>query len=200
MRDSTFRVQPVTLSDDHVRLEPLRPHHAPPLFHAGHKHPSLAFQPSPPFERTIDAANWVTKALDEQLAGSRYPLAIIDPRTDTAIGSTSLFDIRPAERAIEIGYTWLAPASQRTPINTATKLLLLTHCFEDLGAERVQFKTDVRNTDSQRAIERLGAQREGVLRRHLKLPDGVIRDTVFYSILSTEWPEIKTRLAARLKA
>lgn len=198
MRDITFRVRPVTLTNEHVRLQPLRPKHAPDLFHAGHIHPSLQFQPSPPFEHTVDAANWVTHALDEQLAGSRYPFAIIDPAANVAVGSTSLFDIRPAERAIEIGYTWLAPSSQRTPINTAAKLLLLRHCFEELGAERVQLKTDARNLSSQRAIERLGATKEGTLRKHMKLPDGFIRDTVFYSILANEWPRVKTALSSRL--
>lgn len=198
MKQPPFRVRPVTLTHAHVRLEPLRPQHAPDLFHAGHVHPSLRFQPAPPFERTVDAANWVSRALDDHLAGTRQPFAIIDPTAQVAVGSTSLFDIRPAERAVEIGYTWLAPSSQRTPINTAAKLLLLTHCFEDLGAGRVQLKTDARNTTSQRAIERLGATKEGILRKHLKLPDGFIRDTVFYSILPAEWPGIKARLEARL--
>lgn len=148
MRDNEFRVRPVTLDNKHVRLEPLRPSHAPDLFHAGHVHPSLQFQPSPPFERTVDAANWVTSALDDHLAGTRHPFAIIDPAANVAVGSTSLFDIRPAERA----------------------------------------------------IERLGAPKEGVLRKHMKLHDGFIRDTVFYSILPDEWPAIKTRLEARLAA
>ena len=166
MRDAEFRVRPVTLSNDHVRLEPLRPAHAPDLFHAGHVHPSLEFQPTPPFERTVNAVSWVTGALDAHLAGTRLPFAIIDPREDVAVGSA--------------------------------KLLLLTHCFETLGCDRVQLKTDARNLVSQRAIERLGATREGVLRRHQKLPDGFVRDTVFYSILPDEWPAIKTRLSARL--
>ncbi len=198
MSNGRFRVRPVTLRHDHVQLEPLRPRHAPDLFHAGHIHPSLAFQPSPPFARTVDAANWVTRALAEQLAGTRCPFAIVDPATGIAVGSTSLFDIRPPERAVEIGFTWLAPAHQRTPMNTAAKLLLLTHCFETLGAERVQLKTDARNLVSQRAIARLGATREGVLRKHQKLPDGFVRDTVVYSILPEEWPTIKGRLIARL--
>ena len=142
----------------------------------------------------------MTAALDDQLAGSRYPFAIIDPAENVAVGSTSLFDVRPAERALEIGYTWLAPACQRTPINTAAKLLLLTHCFETLGCERVQLKTDARNLVSQKAIERLGATREGVHRKHMKLHDGFVRDTVFYSILPDEWPKIRDRLTARLNA
>ena len=193
-----FRVRPVTLEHEIVRLEPLHPVHAPQLFHAGHTHPDLQFQPAPPFERTVDAVRWVTAALDEQLTGTRFPFAIIRPTDDIVLGSTSLFDIRPAERALEIGYTWLTPSVHRTAINSAAKLLLLTHCFETLGAERVQLKTDARNFKSQRAIERLGAKREGLLRRHLRLPDGFVRDTVFYSILSDEWPTIRERLTERL--
>lgn len=199
MSESVFTARPVTLTNRWVTLEPLRPAHAPDLFHAGHSHPDLEFQPTPPFTKTMDGVNWVTNALDDQLAGQRVPFAIIDKSAQVAVGSTSLFDIRPAERALEIGYTWLTPTVQRTPINTATKLLLLTHCFETLGCERVQLKTDARNTVSQRAIERLGATREGVLRRHMKLPDGFVRDTVFYSILPEEWPDIKKRLTARLE-
>ncbi|GAB5560197.1 MAG: hypothetical protein SynsKO_18440 [Synoicihabitans sp.] len=193
-----FRVRSVALTNQWVTLEPLRPTHAPDLFHAGHRHPDLEFQPTPPFTKTMDAVNWVTGALDDQLAGRRVPFAIIDPIAKVAVGSTSLFDFRPAERALEIGYTWITPTSQRTPINTAAKLLLLTHCFETLRCERVQLKTDARNTRSQRAIERLGARREGVLRRHMKLYDGFVRDSVFYSILSAEWPTVKTSLESRL--
>lgn len=198
MTDQPFRVRPITLENDFVRLEPLHPVHAPQLYHAGHIHPALKYQPAPPFQRTIDAVNWVTAALDEQLADKRFPFAIVRLADNTAIGSTSLFDIRPAERAIEIGYTWLSPEVHRTPINTAAKMLLLTHCFETLAAQRVQLKTDARNLVSQRAIERLGATREGVLRRHMKLPDGFVRDTVFFSILADDWSPIKARLSARL--
>ena len=183
-----------------MTLEPLRPAHAPDLFHAGHSHAYLECQPTPPFIQTMDGVNWVTNALDEQLAGRRVPFAIIDNSAKVAIGSTSLFDIRPAERALEVGYTWLTPSVHRTPIDTATKLLLLTHCFETLGCERVQLKTDARTTVSQRAIERLGAIREGAHRRHMKLHDGFVQDTVYSSILPDEWPEIKKRLTARLEA
>lgn len=198
MNESSFRVRSVTLRNAWVTLEPLHPRHGPDLYHAGHRHPALQFQPTPPFETTVDAVNWITGALDDHLAGQRYPFAIVRPNDRIAVGSTSLFDIRPAERAVEIGYTWLAPSEHRTAINTATKLLLLTHGFEALGCQRIQLKTDARNTVSQRAIERLGATREGVLRRHQKLPDGFVRDTVFYSILADEWPPIKTRLTEAL--
>ena len=200
MSESAFTVRPITLTNRWVTLEPLRPTHAPDLFHAGHSHPDLEFQPTPPFTTTMDGVNWVTNALNDKLAGQRVPFAIMDKSAQAAVGSTSLFDIRPAERALEIGYTWLTPTVHRTPLNTATKLLLLTHCFETLGCERVQLKTDARNTVSQRAIERLGATREGILRRHMKLHDGFVRDTVFYSILPEEWPDIKNRLTSRLEA
>jgi len=198
MTEPAFRIRPITLENEFVRLEPLHPMHAPDLFMAGRQHPKLEFQPAPPFDQAIDAVKWITQALDSQLAGTRYPFAIIRPSDNAAMGSTSLFDIRPAEHAVEIGYTWLSPEVQRTPVNTAAKLLLLSHCFDTLEAQRVQLKTDARNLVSQRAIERLGAVREGVLRRHQRLPDGFIRDSFFYSILADEWPSIKARLPDRL--
>lgn len=177
MSESAFTVRPVTLTNRWVTLEPLRPTHAPDLFHTGHSHPDLEFQPTPPFTTTMDGVNWVTNALNDKLAGQRVPFAIMDKSAQAAVGSTSLFDIRPAERALEIGYTWLTPTVHRTPL-----------------------KTDARNTVSQRAIERPGATREGILRRHMKLHDGFVRDTVFYSILPEEWPDIKNRLTSRLEA
>jgi len=198
MTETSFRVRPITLENAFVRFEPLHPVHAPQLYHAGHAHPALKFQPSPPFTRTLDAVTWVTHALQEQIAGSRFPFAIIRPSDNFAVGSTILFDIRPAEHAVEIGYTWLSPELHRSPLNTAAKLLLLTHCFESLTAQRIQLKTDARNTVAQRAIERLGATREGTLRRHMRLPDGYIRDTVYYRILADEWAPIKARLTQRL--
>ena len=133
-----------------------------------------------------------------ELAGTRVPFVIRRQSDQHIVGTTSFFDIRKPERALEIGHTWLAPPACRTAVNTATKLLLLSHCFETLGCRRVQLKTDARNEISQRAIERLGATREGTLRKHMRLHDGFIRDTVFYSILPEEWPAIKARLTARL--
>jgi RimJ/RimL family protein N-acetyltransferase len=118
--------------------------------------------------------------------------------TGEVIGSTRLLDIRPADRQVEIGSTFLARAYWRTPANTESKLLFLTHCFERLGCVRVALKTDGRNVRSQQAIERLGAVREGVLRKHMNVR-GYQRDTVYYSILDSEWPTVKARLEARLK-
>src|SRR6185295_18650548 len=111
-----------------------------------------------------------------------------------AVGSTRYMDIRPHDRAIEIGYTWVATERQRSAINTECKLLLLRHAFETLAAGRVQLKTDGRNVKSQTAVARLGAQREGVLRRHMRTRNDHFRDTVFFSILAEEWPAIRSRL------
>ncbi|HRJ48186.1 MAG TPA: GNAT family protein, partial [Opitutaceae bacterium] len=124
--------------------------------------------------------------------------AVIRRADGRAVGSTSYLDIAPEHRRIEIGWTWLGAEARRTAINTECKYLLLRHAFETLGCGRVQLKTDARNLRSQAAIERIGAKREGVLRRHLVMPDGFVRDTVMFSILAEEWPAVKARLEANL--
>ncbi|MFM8320705.1 MAG: GNAT family N-acetyltransferase, partial [Chloroflexota bacterium] len=116
--------------------------------------------------------------------------------TGLALGCTRYLDIRPAHRGVEIGGTWYGAAYQRTGVNTEAKYLLLQHAFETWGCVRVQLKTDLRNQRSQRAIERLGAVREGVIRNHMVLPDGSLRHSVIYSILDSEWPAVKLRLEA----
>lgn len=140
----------------------------------------------------------IDKAWKAAAEGAEIPFAIIDDSTDRAVGSTRFLEIRRPDRALEIGWTWLAIPSQRTPANTEAKYLLLRHAFEDLGALRVQLKTDGRNERSQRAIERIGAVREGVLRHHRLMWDGVYRDTVYYSVLAPEWPAVKSRLEGLL--
>jgi RimJ/RimL family protein N-acetyltransferase len=124
--------------------------------------------------------------------------ATVDAASGRAIGATRFGDIAPEHGRVEIGWTWIAPSHQRSAVNTEAKLLQLSYAFDELGATRVALKTDGRNEGSQAAIARLGAVREGVLRRHLRLPDGFIRDTVYYSILSDEWPAVKARLQERL--
>ena len=131
-------------------------------------------------------------------SGAQIAFAIVHGASGAAIGSTRYLDLRPPDRALEIGWTWLGTAHQRTPVNTECKLLLLEHAFETLGAVRVQFKTDDRNRRSQAAIERIGGRREGVLRKSLILRDGFIRDSVYYSIIDDEWPAVKQRLLAML--
>ncbi len=127
-------------------------------------------------------------------SGAQIPFAIVHAQSGAAIGSTRYLDLRPAHRALEIGWTWIATAHQRTPVNTECKLLLLEHAFETLGAVRVQFKTDARNMRSQTAIARIGGCREGVLRKSLILWDGFIRDSAYFSIVDDEWPAVKRRL------
>jgi RimJ/RimL family protein N-acetyltransferase len=136
--------------------------------------------------------------LARQARGTDLPFAVVHLASGQAIGATRYMDIQPANRALEIGGTWYAPAYRRTAVNTEAKYLLLAHAFEALGCVRVQLKTDLRNERSQRAIERIGAQKEGVLRHNLIMPDGHRRSSVYYSILDEEWPAVKARLEALL--
>lgn len=188
-------VEPVVLEGLRVRLEPLSERHVPDLsrhlelelfqFFAGLR-PACADAPG-----TLDYVR-------QRMALSDISFAMVLRDTGEAIGHTSFMEIREAHRALEIGSTWIGRAWQRTFVNPEVKLLMLTHAFESLGCVRVQLKTDLRNTQSQRGIEKLGAVREGVLRRHQICADGHIRDTVMYSITDGEWPSVKTRLEDRL--
>ena len=125
--------------------------------------------------------------------------AMVLAESGEPVGSSAYLDIRPEHRALEIGATWISPAYQATFVNPSAKLLMLSHAFEELGCIRVQFKTDARNVQSQGAMEKLGCNKEGVLRKHVICRDGYIRDSVFYSIVDSEWPEVKERLLARLE-
>lgn len=144
-------------------------------------------------------AAWIEQALEELAAGRQIPFAIVDCESGRAVGSTRYLDIQPVNRALEVGWTWIGEAFQRTAINTECKLLLLRYAFETLGAFRVQLKTDLRNERSQRAIERIGATREGVLRQNMLLWDGHRRDSVYYSVLVEEWPRVRGRLVALIE-
>jgi len=190
-------VTPVTLTGTVLTLEPLDERHAPDLFAAMQDEEVCRYLAWPP-----------PKALDETLALVRDARDLVARRqsivwaqvwnaTGRAIGSTRLLDVRPADRQVEIGSTFLARDFWRTPANTESKYLLLTYCFERLECVRVALKTDGRNVRSQEAIARLGAVREGVLRRHMNVR-GYQRDTVYFSILAEEWPGVKARLQARL--
>lgn len=137
---------------------------------------------------------YIQAALDMQAAGSRLPFAVLEERTGRLIGTTSYHDILPAVRRVEIGYTWYAQSFQRTHVNTTAKLMLLRHAFETLDCHVVGWRTDNFNHHSQRAIERLGARKDGVIRGHALRRDGTIRDTVMYSLRSGEWPEVKAQL------
>jgi RimJ/RimL family protein N-acetyltransferase len=189
-----FDPKPVTLEGEHVRLEPLAESHAIGLYEAGRDAGVWRYLPLPGFRSLDGARAWIDAVNREVAGGSRVAFAIVERGAGRAVGSTSFLDIRREHRALEIGWTWLGSRHQRTAVNTECKLLLLGHAFDELGALRVQFKTDSRNERSQRALERIGAVREGVLRRHMVLPDGYERDSVYYGIVDSEWPGVRSHL------
>jgi RimJ/RimL family protein N-acetyltransferase len=142
---------------------------------------------------------YVEEAVRLGEAGLALPFAIVEKATGTLVGSTRFANIDHANRRLEIGWTWVARAWQRTAVNTEAKLLLLTHAFETLGAIRVEFKTDATNATSRAALARIGATEEGILRHHMIAPGGRLRDSVYFSVLLPEWPSVKARLEARMK-
>jgi N-acetyltransferase len=188
---------PVTLRGRHVTLEPLEERHGPDLFDAMRDEEVCRYLAWPP-PAALDETHALIRDAREQMArGQCVAFAQVWNASGRTIGSTRFLDIRPKDRQAEIGSTFLARAYWRTPANTEAKYLLLRHCFESVGYVRVALKTDGRNLRSQAAIERLGAAREGVLRKHMNVR-GYQRDTVYYSILDTEWPAVKARLETRL--
>jgi RimJ/RimL family protein N-acetyltransferase len=191
---------PVTLElpGGRARLEPLEARHAPGLLEAGQDDRVWRYLPVPRPRTVEDMNGYITTALERARTGGQVPFAIIDRESGKPAGSTRYLDIQPANRGIEIGYTWLGVAWQRTRVNTECKYLLMRHAFETLGAVRVQLRTDARNQQSRAAILRIGAVYEGCLRRSWVLPDGFIRDTVFFSVLDGEWPLVKVRLESIL--
>lgn len=189
---------PVILTGRRVRLEPLALAHAADLAVCGSEPDIWLYLPAAAPTSREDMEALIRTAQAECARRERLPFAVIDLNTGRAVGSTSYLDLAPRHRRLEIGWTWLGAAVRRTVVNTECKYLLLRHAFESLGCGRVQLKTDGRNLQSQAAIERLGARKEGVLRRHMMMPDGFVRDTVMYSILAGEWPAVKARLEASL--
>ncbi len=187
----------ITLRGRAVVLEPLTLAHAAPLARVG-LDPDVWRWIQTTVASEADMRAYVETALDEHRRGVSVPFAIVDASRGEAIGSTRYASIVPEHRRLEIGWTWLAPAFQRTAANTETKLLLLAHAFESLGAQRVEFKTDARNERSRAALARIGATQEGIFRKHMVTDSGRIRDSVYFSIVDDEWPAIKERLRARL--
>ena len=190
--------QPITLTGSVVRLEPLSLDHAADLAVAGAYPDIWRYMPYPVVRTEADMHAQIEDLLSRQARGTDLPFAVYHLTEGRAIGMSRYLDIQVVNQMLEIGGTWYTPALQRTAVNTECKLLLMTHAFETLGCQRVQIKTDLRNERSQRAIERLGAVREGVLRRHMRLGDGTYRDSVYYSILDSEWPAVKAHLEAFL--
>ena len=190
-----MQIEPVVLEGRVVRLEPLQPQHAEPLSRVG-LDPEL-WRWIPIQVTNPDAMRaYIDTALAEQKRGVSLPFAVIEPATGNAVGSTRYGNIDRANCRLEIGWTWYAPAYQRTGVNTESKLLLLTHAFETLDANRVELKTDALNQKSRNAILRIGATQEGIFRKHVICDTGRIRDTVYFSIIDSEWPDVKARLEA----
>ena len=186
-------VEPVTLSERGVRLEPLALGHEVGLRAAAADGElwQLRITSVPELEQT---RAYIEQALQMRAEGSRFAFAVIDEASGQVVGCTSYHDIVPAVQRVEIGWTWYARSVQRSHVNTTCKLLLMRHAFEALNCAVVGWRTDNYNSASQRAIERLGARRDGVIRHHAPRRDGTVRDTVMYSLLAGEWPEAKAQL------
>jgi RimJ/RimL family protein N-acetyltransferase len=190
-----MNVQPITLEGPSIRLEPLTLQHIPRLWPRADLD-IFEHMLEWPRDASLEAFDaWVRLSLAKP---DSLLFAIVDRATGEALGTSGYLEIRPQHRGLEVGRTWIAHGHQGTRVNPESKLLLLTHAFEALGAVRVQLQTDINNLHSQRAIEKLGAQREGVLRRFQTRANGFVRDTVVYSIIDEEWPAVKAGLEARL--
>jgi RimJ/RimL family protein N-acetyltransferase len=190
-------IRPVVLEGRIVRLEPLRRDHLDGLAEVAFDPALWRFTLARPVDRPGLEA-WLETALDNAEAGAEMPFATVDQASGRAIGSTRYLNIVPEHRRFEIGWTWLATAAQRTGANREAKLLQLTHGFEELGTNRIEFKTDSLNEKSRAALLGIGAQFEGIFRNHMIMPEGRLRHSAYYSVTRDDWPEVKARLAQLL--
>lgn len=193
-------MQPITtppaLIGEHLRLLPLTPAHAPDLVRAASDGVLWNLRVTTvPDADTVEA--YIARALDEQAQGRALAYVVLDAQGDV-VGSTRCCHIDWSLPRLEVGYTWYAQRVQRTALNTEAKLMLLQQAFERFGCVAVELRTHVQNLRSRAAIERLGAKLDGILRRHMRMPDGRLRDTVVYSILDAEWPAVRANLLRRL--
>lgn len=191
-------VEPVILQGRHVRLEPLTPEHAAGLAEVGLDEDLWKWIPTP-VRTPEEMGAYVQTALQDQAAGTTLPFALIEKSSGRTVGSTRYANIERVHYRLEIGWTWVARPWQRTAINTEAKYLLLRHAFETLKCMRVELKTDSLNERSRAAILRIGASQEGIFRNHMMTATGRIRHSVYFSIVDSEWPEVKARLEARLR-
>lgn len=192
-----MNIEPLTLTGRVVTLEPLTVAHAAPLAAVGLDPELWRWIPSA-VTSPAEMEGYVKTALDEQARGVSLPFAIRLAGSGQVIGSTRFGNIDRANKRLEIGWTWYTPSVQRTGANSDAKLLLLTHAFETLGANRVELKTDALNAKSRNAILRIGAQQEGIFRQHVITASGRVRDTVYFSIIRDEWPDVKRRLLQKI--
>jgi RimJ/RimL family protein N-acetyltransferase len=191
-------VKPIVLKGRFVRLEPLSVKHSVDLAKIGLDDTIWKFMPYGLMRNEEDIRHWVNSILDQTAKGTDLPYVVIHLASGRVAGATRYMEIRSEHFSLEIGGTWYGEEFRRTQVNTECKYLLLRQAFEIYNCIRVQLKTDSRNLQSQRAIERIGAVKEGVLRNHMILPDGYIRDSVYYSILNAEWPALKIKLEGML--
>ncbi len=189
-----MEVKPVILQGKHARLEPLSESHVKGLTEIGAGQDFWDLMVYGKIVAEDDMRNWVLDMLSRASHGTDLPFAVVHLASGRVAGATRYLNIMPKDRGLEIGGTWYGVDFQRTAVNTECKYLLLRHAFETLKCIRVQIKTDSRNIRSQKAIERIGAKKEGVLRNHMIMPDGRYRDSVFYSIIDAEWGDVKKRL------
>jgi len=193
-----MEISPVTLDGRHVRLEPLMKAHLAGLAEVGLDEELWRWIPTPVRSKQEMEA-YIQTALDEQARGVSLPFAILEKTNGRAIGSTRYGNIERTHHRVEIGWTWVARDWQRSAVNTEAKYLLLSHAFETLGCLRVELKTDSLNERSRAAILRIGAREEGLFRNHMITASGRVRHTVYFSIVDSEWPAVKTRLEAMLE-
>jgi RimJ/RimL family protein N-acetyltransferase len=192
-----MKVEPVVLEGAHVRLEPLSRAHLPGLCEVGLEEELWRWIPTR-VRMAADMSAYVELALQEQADGDSLPFAQIERATGRVIGSTRYMNIERAHHRVEIGCTWIGLEWQRSAVNTEAKYLLLRHAFETLGCMRVELKTDSLNEKSRAAILRIGAKQEGIFRNHMMTSTGRIRHTVYFSIVDSEWPDVKSELERRL--
>lgn len=188
---------PVILDGERVRLEPLNMSHLEALCEVG-LDPALWEKAVAPLQSEKDMRKYIHTALEWHVQGTALPFVIIDKPSSVIVGSTRFANIDQPNRRVEIGWTWVGRAWQRTYVNTEAKFLLLRHAFEELRCVRVEFKTDSLNSQSRAALIRIGAKEEGTLRNHMIVHDGRYRHSVYFSIIESEWPESKRRLSALL--
>jgi RimJ/RimL family protein N-acetyltransferase len=192
-----MNVQPITLEGAYVKLEPLSLNHHRQLCAVG-LDPDFWKITMTLISTPEEMKRYIETAVEEQEQGRSLPFAIIEKKSGIAVGSTRYGNIDPANKRVEIGWTWIARPWQRTAINTEAKYLLLTHAFENLGCIRVEFKTDALNSQSRNALLRIGAKEEGIFRNHMIAPGGRIRHSVYFSIIDSEWPQVKKMLKQKL--
>jgi RimJ/RimL family protein N-acetyltransferase len=192
-----LEIQQVTLQGRHIRLEPLTLNHLDGLCEIGLDPDLWRWIPAPVKSRD-DMRDYIRLALRWQTDGTALPFATVDQSSGRVVGSTRYMNIDKPNRHVEIGATWIGRPWQRTVVNTEAKYLMLRHAFETLGCFRVELKTDALNQQSRNAILRIGASQEGIFRKHVVCSDGRLRDSVYFSIIDSEWPSVKARLEEKL--